>query len=394
MQRSDLPKTSAPPLRVLLVEDDEGDAVLVEDLLEDVPLSLELVRAPTLSEAGRLARGVDCALVDLDLPDASGLEALHRLRSIAPRLPLIVLTGLADESRGVDAMGAGAQDYLVKGQVDGALLARSIRYAVERRRADDQRRELVAARFEARENARLERGLLPVPLVTDPDLRLAAAYRPGRRRTLLGGDFYDAVQMPDGRVHLVIGDVAGHGPDEAATGVALRIAWRTLVLSGAAPDLVLSTLQQVLVAERQSDEVFATLCTVTLEPDRRRLHLRLAGHPAPLLLGVGGGAVPIAPLNTGLPLGVVQDTTWEDAVFELPSDWALLLYTDGIVEGLAGTGDGVRLGDAWVAAQLTQRANDPAWRRDPESLLSEMISAAEDANGGPLADDVAILLVL
>jgi serine phosphatase RsbU (regulator of sigma subunit) len=226
-------------------------------------------------------------------------------------------------------------------------------------------------------------------------VRLAAAYRPGRRRTLLGGDFYDAVQTPDGRVHIVIGDVAGHGPDEAATGVALRIAWRTLILSGAGPDLVLATLQQVLVAERQSDEVFTTLCTVTLEPDRRSLRVRLAGHPAPLLLGAGGAAVPLTPVRSGVPLGVVGDASgWEEAKVDLPESWALLLYTDGIVEGQSGTADGTRLGDAWLAAQLTERARDPDWRRDPESLLSEMISAAEDANGGPLADDVAILLVL
>ncbi|WP_241004338.1 PP2C family protein-serine/threonine phosphatase [Conexibacter sp. SYSU D00693] len=388
------PDRIASPLRVLLVEDDEGDALIVEDLLEDAPLPLELVRARTAAEAARLVARVDCALVDLDLPDASGLEALHRLRAAAPSTATIVLTGLADESRGVDAVGAGAQDYLVKGSVDGALLARAIRYAVERRRADGQRRELEAARLEARENARLERGLLPNPLVTDPGVHLAAAYRPGRRRTLLGGDFYDAVQTGDGAVHLVIGDVAGHGPDEAATGVALRIGWRTLVLSGTPDDQVLPTLQEVLVAERQSEEVFTTLAAVTIDPDRRRLHLRLAGHPAPLLLGVGGAAVPVTPLRSGLPLGVLPDARWDASTVDLPRDWALLLYTDGIVEGQTTAGDGARLGDAWLAAQLTRHVTqEPGWRRMPETLLSDLIAAAERENGGPLADDVAILLV-
>lgn len=384
---------TAAPLRVLLVEDDEGDALIVQDLLLDTPVAVELLRARTAAEAIELASQVDCALLDLDLPDATGLEPLRRIRSSSPGLATVVLTGLADESRAVDAVAAGAQDYLVKGQVDGELLAKSIRYAVERRRADAARRELEAARLEARENARLERGLLPVPLVRDAALRLATAYRPGRRRTLLGGDFYDAVETADGAVHLVIGDVAGHGPDEAATGVALRIAWRTLVLAGAEPELVLSTLQQVLVAERHAEDVFTTLCTVTIAPDRRRLSVRLAGHPTPLLLGVGGGAVPISPVRAGVPLGVLEDATWPEAIVDLPRSFALMLYTDGIVEGASGRADGGRLGDAWLAAQLTDRASDPAWHKDPYGLLAELISRAERANGGPLADDVAVVLV-
>ena len=80
---------------------------------------------------------------------------------------------------------------------------------------------------------------MPAPLVTDEALQLTAHYRPGRQRALLGGDFYDAVQVADGTVHAVIGDVSGHGPDAAALGVCLRIAWRTLVLAGSGADEIL-----------------------------------------------------------------------------------------------------------------------------------------------------------
>ncbi|NEC51686.1 SpoIIE family protein phosphatase, partial [Actinospica acidiphila] len=98
-------------------------------------------------------------------------------------------------------------------------------------------------------------------------LRFAARYRPGRSRALLGGDFYDVVRTPDGTVHAMIGDVCGHGPDEAALGVELRIAWRALTLAGLCGDQLLSTLQQVLEHERPDDEIFATLCTVDIAPD-------------------------------------------------------------------------------------------------------------------------------
>src|SRR5215217_2531958 len=271
-------------MRVLLVEDDDGDALIVEEELELSSVQVALGRARTLAEAAAAdLASYDCALLDLNLPDAAGLDGLRRLRELAPELAVLVLTGLDDERRGVEAVAAGAQDYLVKGATSGVLLARSLRYAVERRRAELTQQQLSIARLEARENARLERGLLPEPLVTDPALQLATHYRPGRRRALLGGDFFDAVQAPDGTVHAVIGDVCGHGPDEAALGVCLRIAWRTLVLSGHPADGLLERLQDVLCVERHADHVFTTVCMVSLDGEGDA-SIRLAGHPPPLLL--------------------------------------------------------------------------------------------------------------
>ena len=183
-----------PPLRVLLVEDDEGDALIVRLLFEETGAPVELTHVQRLDEAEAIATGFDCALLDLNLPDASGLEGLERLRAAAADLAILVLTGMSDEGRGTEALAAGAQDYLVKGHVDGDMLARSVRYAVERRRADAQSRELSLAQVQAAENARLERGLLPTPLVEDPRLRIATRYVAGSRRSLLGGDFFDVVE--------------------------------------------------------------------------------------------------------------------------------------------------------------------------------------------------------
>src|SRR3954463_925920 len=304
------PAAASSPIRILLVEDDDGDALLVEELLDISGAHVEITRALTLAEALRTdLAAIDCVLLDLDLPDAQGLSGLHRLKTDRPDLAVLVLTGLDDELRGNEAVGAGAQDYLVKGQIDGAGLARAVRYAVERLRAEATRQQLEVARLHAEENARLERGLLPAPLVDDPALLFSALYRPGRRRALLGGDFYDAVQDASGAVHAVIGDVSRHGPDEAPLGVCLRIAWRTLVLGGHEPDELLRTLQVVHDHERHSPWVFTTLCMATVAPDRATLTLRLAGHPAP----VGGGGEAVKPrdaLPADPPLGVAEDATW------------------------------------------------------------------------------------
>ena len=129
-ETSRVPRPGAAPAaavarhtRVLLVEDDEGDAFLVRELLLDAGSDVQIERVRTVAEAGLVLPGDhDCVLLDLGLPDAQGLDALAAVLSSAPRLAVIVLTGLADEHRGTEAVAAGAQDYLVKGTIDGQLL--------------------------------------------------------------------------------------------------------------------------------------------------------------------------------------------------------------------------------------------------------------------------------
>ena len=143
-----------------------------------------------------------------------------------------MLTGLAEENAGLAAVAAGAQDYLIKGQAAPHAFGRAIRYAAQRKHVEQASAALRVSEVRAEENARLERGLLPTPLLRTDGIEVVARYRPGREQSLLGGDFYDVVETADGTVHAVIGDVAGHGPAEAATGVCLRVAWRSLVLAG------------------------------------------------------------------------------------------------------------------------------------------------------------------
>jgi serine phosphatase RsbU (regulator of sigma subunit) len=372
----------------LLVEDDPGDALLVRELLED-HLRADIVEAASLTEAAAVGGRPDCVLLDLGLPDALGMDALTRALQLFPASAVLVLTGLSDEHRGIEAVAAGAQDYLVKGLVDGQLLSRSIRYAIERRRAEEQSRQLYESFVREAENARLERGLLPVPLV-DGSVRFLAHYRPGRERALLGGDFYDLVQDRNGVVHALIGDVSGHGPDEAALGVCLRIAWRTLVLAGYPATHVLATMHELLVAERRSEEVFATVAMIDVDLDDPSATLHLAGHPAPLLVGDGA-----ADLTTALPdedagpaLGLIDGATWPAVPICLPSSWRLLLYTDGLIEGRTGSG-AERLG----SEGLPRLVDELCYAGLCDDLPQEIVRAVETLNGGPLLDDTAAVLL-
>jgi serine phosphatase RsbU (regulator of sigma subunit) len=301
-----------------------------------------------------------------------------------------VLTGLEDEHLGVAAVAQGAQDYLVKGKVDGVLLARALRYAVERKRADENTRRLREAELRGAESARLERGLLPQPLVSSGAAALVSFYRPGRHRALLGGDFYDAVERSPGKVHLLVGDVCGHGVDEAALGVTLRVAWRALILADVPGDAVLPALEQVLVSERRSDELFATVAMVTLDVAANTAVVRLAGHPPPLLLS-SAGARPCT-VDPGLVLGVLPGMSCPATEVRLePGDWGVLLYTDGLVEGRAVAGsDDDRLGVDGLCGLFDGYDRETL---PPRGLPGWLVGLAVERNGGPLADDVAMLLL-
>lgn len=135
----------ADALKALLIEDNPADARLLKELVAESSAQLQLLHAPRLSEGLELLRrgGIDVVLLDLSLPDAHGVATVVRTNAAAPEVAIIVLTGLDDEKMALEAMHEGAQDYLVKGQVDGNLLVRAIRYAMERKRADEAARRLI-----------------------------------------------------------------------------------------------------------------------------------------------------------------------------------------------------------------------------------------------------------
>ncbi|MGG8408400.1 PP2C family protein-serine/threonine phosphatase [Streptomyces sp. 12297] len=388
-----------PPhsLTLLVIEDDPAGGLTVPEMLDGEGNRIRIRTARNLTEAARLlTHDVHCILLDLSLPAGAAadtavdeLATLRQVLRIAPRHAVLVLTSEADAERAAEAVRVGAQDYLHRDELDGRLLSRAIRYAVERKRADIAQYKLAESKLRAQENARLERGLLPTPLLEGSDLRFAARYRPGRSRALLGGDFYDTVRTPDGTVHAMIGDVCGHGPDEAALGVELRIAWRALTLAGLCGDELLATLQEVLEVERPNEEIFATLCTVDIAPDGRRAGLCLAGHPAPLIARPGRRAQLLPYENSGPALGLLPRARWPRRQVELGGTWSLMLYTDGLIEGRIGKGR-ERLGQDGMVEMINRHLERAL---SGEALLEAAVTEARRLNGGELTDDVAVVLL-
>ena len=132
-------------IRILMVEDSSPYALALQEYLaRAAEARVEVTHAETMAAARpHLQEGrFDAVLLDLSLPDSRGLATVEQAIALNPRLPIIVLTGLDDEAMATEAVRKGAQDYLIKGNVDGALLVRSIRYAVERKRAEEAIRAL------------------------------------------------------------------------------------------------------------------------------------------------------------------------------------------------------------------------------------------------------------
>jgi DNA-binding NarL/FixJ family response regulator len=213
-------------IRVLLVEDSQTDAELFEIYLEQSrSADYQIQVAETLADgiATLQSRAVDIILADLNLPDSFGIETCRKLHAAAPAIPIIVLTGLSDEDVALEAMQVGAQDYLVKGEIDGNVLSRAIRYSIERQRASDMQRQ-------SNERMRLITEQLPAVLwTTDVELRITPPssdflINESGGKSLVGKtlrEFFDD-QFPP---------IAAHRRAAQGTPVSIEFFWRGKTLS-------------------------------------------------------------------------------------------------------------------------------------------------------------------
>lgn len=223
-----------------------------------------------------------------------------------------------------------------------------------------------------------------VPTLAAPDgFVVAARYLPADTNMSFGGDFLDVAPLSDGRLGLVIGDVAGHGPRAAALGAAVRAGWRAIVYEGR--DDPAEWVRRLNAAFFDPNELslFITLCTGFLDPRHGRLCLVSAGHPAPVALG---REPHLLPLPAGRPLGLgegdwhVTHAPWDDE--------PLLFYTDGLVENPRLEGRPERWNEDGLLGWLRHEARVG---EEPSRLADRLVTAA--TAGREVRDDVAVLIV-
>jgi serine phosphatase RsbU (regulator of sigma subunit) len=256
----------------------------------------------------------------------------------------------------------------VSDQIALAALGSAVADAVGRAAAHDSDRDLVSS---------LQRSLLAGPLPELPGARLGARYLPAEARHGMGGDWYDAIPLPGGRLMLVVGDVAGHGLEAAITMGQVRSAARALAPAHQ-PASLLAALDQFVCTT--ISEPLATAVVAVIDPARRTLRYCQAGHPPPLLRQPDG-SVTLLDEASGLLLGLETSDRPEREI-SFSSGSCLVLYTDGLVE---------RRDDPSVEAGITRLAGQLAGPLppDPAELCNRLVQDGLPSQGRE--DDTAVL---
>ncbi len=374
----------ATGVRILLVEDDPDDVWVMRNLLSDRwDGRYDLVHVELLSAALELCarRRFDVVLLDLALPDSQGLETFFAMHAQVDDMPIVVLSGYSDEAAAMKAVQAGAQDYLVKGQVDDHLLVRSIRYAIERSRRHEAERAMRDTSEEFRAAGEIQQRLYPAEPPRLPGLDIAGALFPAKATA---GDYFDYIPMADGSWTFVVGDVSSHGMGPALLMSETRACLRTLAQSHADPGEILTRTNRVLAADT-GDFHFVTLAMVRIDPGERTMTYASAGQRGYLFHA--DGQVSILD-STALPLGVRADTIVPCGAERVLEPGELLtFFTDGVVE--AESPGRVRFGYPRALEVIRSERRRPA---------ADIIAALRDelrdfARGKPQRDDMTIVVV-
>jgi serine phosphatase RsbU (regulator of sigma subunit) len=399
---------STPPrrIRVLLIEDNPGDAQLIKVMLAEADgESFELRHVERL-EAGlrELGNGkIDIVLSDLSLPDSYGLDSFLRLHARAPHVPIIVLSGLNDTTVALSAVHEGAQDYLIKGEVDGQLLARAMRYAIERKRMSEQLHRYAA---ELREkNAQLESDFnmareiqqifLPDQYPTfprsvapeDSALKFSHRYIPAQA---VGGDFFDIFAITDSTAGVFVCDVMGHGMRAALITAIMRGLIEELMPVAADAGKFLTEINRSLraILRRTREPFLATAFYAVADATAGELRFANAGHPSPFRLQRDKQEVrPLKDYDArhGPALGLFEKTDYPTCGCPFAVNDFIFLFTDGVYEVTNAQGE--EFGQERLLQAVRKRINTP-----PEQLFSELLAEVQQFSGSQEFEDVVCLV--
>lgn len=355
-----LPSTETQPpqageaLKVLMIEDNRGDYVLTKAMLTDTgsDVRYDLVWQNSLRTGlEALSKGsIDAILLDLNLPDSSGWETFEAVRQHDASVPVILLTGLSDEALGRRAIHEGAQDYLIKGQSDGHLLARAILYAVERKRTSDQLARYARQLRERNEQMlddiamarEIQQALLPRRYprfprgATSQDslLRFAHDYRPC---ATVGGDFFSVSQLSDTQAGILVCDVMGHGMRAALVTAIIRGVIEELEPIATSPGLFLNHLNRGIetILRPSGMIIFASALYAVIDLDSATISYAAAGHAHPYRITPERyHGESLCPPNWPQEpaLGIAGSTTYHVVTAPIRDGERYLFFTDGICE--------------------------------------------------------------
>ncbi len=367
--------------RVLVVDDVKANVdLLVEALRDDYKISVALNGEAALRSIEKTQP--DLVLLDIVMPGMDGYEVCRRLRADTKThdLPVMFLSSLEDVHDKTQGFEAGGNDYLTKPFEILEVKARARSVLKAKAYSDDIKKRMAVELKIARD---IQMGLLPADatgIAKRAGLELDALLEPARE---IGGDFYDVVQLADGRVLVSVGDVSGKGIP-AALFMAVAV---TLIRSAArqfsAPDEIVRHVNAGLAANNPRG-MFVTMFCCIVDLTEMTMCCANAGHPSPVLLRAG--EAPALPFeSTGTPVAMFEEIDVQSSLHKLCPGDSVVIYTDGVTEAFNEKGELFEEPD--LIRCLTQAAGMPV--ASVTALIRDAIR--QHAGNHPQSDDITIL---
>lgn len=340
------------PLNILLVEDQASDAMLVRQALKEVLLmGSKIEQASCLEDALNLLRALhfDVLLLDLGLPDSIGLEGLRRIKELRVDLPVLILTGHDDADIAIEAVQAGAQDYIYKGKIDNYNLPRALEYAIERNRLLQDVEDKIKAVQEAQSKvielysnvvqelkmaSQIQSYFLPRSMIMEKEIHFCSYYSPSSR---VGGDLYDIIRVSDSQYYVSIGDISGHGVQAALLMTAIRSILGMLIESSknkSGLSEMANNLNEIL-SQRLLKNNYMTLILGLIDLDKKEFRYMNAGHPPVLSFDIKNKTIILHPSAGSIPIGWDAKVPYkpeDESIIQLIPETVYMLYTDGLFE--------------------------------------------------------------
>jgi serine phosphatase RsbU (regulator of sigma subunit) len=370
-----------PKARVLVAEDQEHVREALAMLLRGDGYAVELCLSPQDAVAAAQRQTPEIALLDMNYQRDStsgieGLELIQQLRSLDSTLPIIALTGWGNVDLAVNAMQAGANDFIEKPWRNQSLLEKVESLTA---RARSMRSSQKVSEFEKQDAKNLQTRIVPPRHVTAGDIEVHGETLPAG---VVGGDYFGVWQPTSDSLHLCIADVSGKGTPGALIAAMLYASVSTLSASGSSPDLILREVENLL-RQQLSDDHYVTIFYATLNLITRRMDYVNAGHCPPIVQRASGNIEYLA--ATRPVLGFAFESQFNVDRIELRQGDRLLLYTDGITEATDREGNEFGPEGLVQALAVTQRLQPEEQR---SSILEEVRQYA--ANG--FTDDATLMV--
>ncbi len=346
--------------RAVYVADSRLDGAVRTILERSQPLPARTPAGPVLLEAA-------------DLPRLGGAHALLQpflaKGSTAALVPLVTASGLLAELTlvSLDPAAPISADTLATAR----SIAQQAALAIDNARLYQLQKQFAET---------MQQSLLPRERLSVEGLEIGRVYEPAAELEV-GGDVYDFLELPDGALAVVLGDVTGHGVEATADMAMAKFVFRSLARVHPDPAAFLALANDIVVEDVQPGK-FITMVYVTVDRDGRVV-CASAGHPQPRLVLPDGT---VRALNAGgLALGIDAPQSYEPVRAELPPGGSVVLYTDGVIESRRG---GDLFGDDRLDEVLARSVGLPA-----QAIADAVVSAARTFAGGELADDCAVVVI-